>query len=853
MTTPDRAGASPAPGSVQEPVATEDAVAHARRSLAPARRVLATVEETLAAVRERWTALVGAFGALCAGVAILTMSGLILLSGGSGVPDRYAAGAVVVQSGRGDDANGAFLERAPFPSARAAELTRLLQRLPGVRQAVPDRSFYAQAVVGTGDGAEPVGDQRAGERLGHGWSSASLGAYGLDRGRPPRRPDEVAVDRTLGLQAGQHVTLLTAAGPAPFTVSGTVDGPGYYVTDTRAAELTGGVRAIGLVLEPDGDPAAVAAAARQAVGGRDEVLSGDAREGLASPEDEKTRWIGAQILAAMTGLSAFVAVFVVASTFSFTVAQRRRELGLLRMVGATPGQVRRMLCGEALVVGFAGSAAGCLLGAVLAPWLGRVLVRTGFEPRGFEARVQPWILAVTFLAGIVVSLAGVWSASRRAAATAPMEALREAAVDDRPMTRARLVTGLAFSTLGLAAAVASASAEPTDMITLALVTAVGLITGTTLLVPAILPPLVRLVSWPLSRHHGATPLLVREGMLTAVRRTASTIAPVLATIGFTVLITGNTATTAQSYIARDTVAVRAQAAVVPDATPGLTDAAVARIGGAALLPTTLYAGQARTALEAGGVDPGRFATVHHRLTVLSGSLDRLKGPNAIAVSQSALAALRARPGGIAEVMFEDGTTAEVRVVAVLSDRSAPYAVLLPRATVRLHDPSALTEVVYRTGPPVTVLGGTEVTVETYAGSADAEEDRLVLVFTLLLVALSAGYTGIAVVGTLLMATADRAADFRVLRRTGATTGQVLWTVAAESAFVVALGALLGALVALPSLLGIRAGLSGTLGVPVELAVPWAPALGAVAAVLVAAIAAGVLSARVALRRVGGAG
>jgi putative ABC transport system permease protein len=204
-------------------------------------------------------------------------------------------------------------------------------------------------------------------------------------------------------------------------------------------------------------------------------------------------------------------------------------------------------------------------------------------------------------------------------------------------------------------------------------------------------------------------------------------------------------------------------------------------------------------------------------------------------------------------MFEDGTTARVKVVAVLSDRSAPYAVLLPRATVRLHDPSALTEVVYRTGPAVAVLGGTEVTVETYAGSADAEEDRLVLVFTLLLVALSAGYTGIAVVGTLLMAATGRATDFRILRRTGATTRQVLCAVAAESACVVALGSLLGAFVALPSLLGIRAGLSGTLGVPVELVVPWAPASGAVAAVLVAAVAAGVLPARVALRRVDAAG
>ncbi|MGO4430984.1 FtsX-like permease family protein, partial [Streptomyces sp. MCAF7] len=100
----------------------------------------------------------------------------------------------------------------------------------------------------------------------------------------------------------------------------------------------------------------------------------------------------------------------------------------------------------------------------------------------------------------------------------------------------------------------------------------------------------------------------------------------------------------------------------------------------------------------------------------------------------------------------------------------------------------------------------------YARRADAEEDRLVEVFTLLLVAMSAGCTGVAVANTLLMSTADRLRDLRLLRLSGATLRQVLWTVAAETTFVVALGSVLGALTALPSLLGVRAGLSGTFGV-----------------------------------------
>ncbi|WP_431045549.1 ABC transporter permease [Streptomyces sp. P1-3] len=327
-------------------------------------------------------------------------------------------------------------------------------------------------------------------------------------------------------------------------------------------------------------------------------------------------------------------------------------------------------------------------------------------------------------------------------------------------------------------------------------------------------------------------------------------APVLATIGFVVLITGNTQTSAHSYTARDAAAVRAEAAVVADGTPGLSDAAVDAADGSPILPTTVYAGPTRTAIEGAGVEPRSFTAVHDRLTVVSGSLAALRAPDTMAVSRSALTSLDGRLGGTAEVTFEDGRTARLRIVAVLADTSAPYGVLLTRAA-RAHDPSALTDVVYRTGSVRADLpedlGAREITV-AHAGRADAEEDHLVWVFTLLLVGMSAGCTGIAVGNTLLMATADRVPDFRVLRLSGATDRQVLWTVAGETTIVVALGTVLGGLVALPSLLGIRAGLSASLGVPVDLVIPWTPVLAAVAGTYTLALAASLLPARAALRR-----
>jgi putative ABC transport system permease protein len=68
------------------------------------------------------------------------------------------------------------------------------------------------------------------------------------------------------------------------------------------------------------------------------------------------------VLSQILGVSAFVAVFIVSSTFAFTVAQRRRDLALLRVNGASKHQVRVLLLGEALLLGVVGSVLGMLVG-----------------------------------------------------------------------------------------------------------------------------------------------------------------------------------------------------------------------------------------------------------------------------------------------------------------------------------------------------------------------------------------------------------------------------------------------------------------------------------------------------------
>ncbi|MDJ1133916.1 ABC transporter permease [Streptomyces iconiensis] len=826
---------------------------------------------SVATVRERWTSFLGSFVAVALGVTVVTLSGLILLSGGTGVPERLAGAPVLVHSPAGERVGGVFAENPPWAPERVRDLRRTLEALPGVRAAVPDRSFYAQ-LTGT--------EQRKGDRQGHGWSSAALASYGLTAGTPPRADSDLVLDRALGHGPGDRVSVLTAEGARRFTVTGTVDGPGLYVTDRRAAQLAGGVRTIGLLLETGpgtdtagaagpahtaeagegartaeagkgagaagatGEPGAagVARAARAVVGGEGTVLTGAARDALAPQQDEMTRWIGGQVLTAMALLSTFVTVFIVSSAFAFTVAQRRREFGLLRTIGATPRQLRRMLYGEALTVGALGAAAGAVAGVLLAPAVAGVLVEAGLQPEGFAVRTRWWVPLAALVLGVAVALAGVWSASRRAARVAPLEAMREAAVDSRPVRR-RLFAGLATTAAGLGCAVGTAFAGSDSMVLLGLGTAMGLTAGLTLLVPALLRPVVGALTRPLARRRGATGLLVRENMLTAVRRTAATVAPVLATVTFAVLLTSTVQTTQSADTARRAAAVRAEAAVAPHGTPGLSEAATAGMRDTAPLGTTVYGGEGRAALNAAGVGPG-----YARLT--SGPVPRA---GTAVVSRAVASAHGWRAGARATLTFEDGRTVRLRVsaVAAVLDTEGPYQLLLPRGLVSAHDPSALADVAYRTsGEPVradTRLGLREVSLEDYAALADEEEDRLIRLFTLLLVAMTAGYTAVAVASTLLAATADRARDFRVLRLSGATPRQVLAAVAGETVCVVALGATLGLAAVVPALLGMVHGLRDGLGVPVELTVAWPWVGGAVGGCLVLGLLAAVLPARAALR------
>jgi putative ABC transport system permease protein len=318
-------------------------------------------------------------------------------------------------------------------------------------------------------------------------------------------------------------------------------------------------------------------------------------------------------------------------------------------------------------------------------------------------------------------------------------------------------------------------------------------------------------------------MVMRESALTGARRTASTAAPVLLTIAFAVFIAGNVQTSADAYADRRAEAIPAGTVLVPDRTPGLSDA----VAGSASLPTAVYLGD--TVVSAEGV-----------ATAPAGS---------VVVANWLAAQRQVGIDNTIEATFADGARVPLRISAVAPEGANQPDLVLARATVRAHDPSALAAAVPVTATP-TAIGAKAVAVADYARQVDAEEDRLVWIFTLLLIGVSVGYGALAVANTLFMATSRRAPDYRLLRMAGATPRQVLLAIAGEAALAVAVGATLGIAAAVLALWGTTVGLRAQTGTAVPLAVPWATAVAAVVACLLLALAGSVLPARGHVTRVG---
>ncbi|MDX3658770.1 ABC transporter permease [Streptomyces sp. ID05-26A] len=772
-------------------------------------------------VKARTSGFIGAFVAVLCGTALVAACGILMESGlRGGVPtQRYAAADVVVTGDRtvrppGGDVM-AFEHAAEQPSLPAS-LVAKIAAVPGAR-AVPEQTFPAVVV---GKDGQPLAAKPS---FGHNWDSAVLAPFTVKEGNAPQQ-GEVVLDSGLAAEAGVgvggEVRVMTRSAPVTYRVAGVAEAAGaarqasLFFSEATAAELAGNpdrVSAIGVL-------GASAQRIEDALAGDHVTVSSGADRSAAEFDDvSQTKSILAILAGSFGGYAVLVAIFVVASTLALTVEQRRREFALLRAVGATPRQIRRLIGVETTVVSVVAGVLGSLLGIGVSQGLRAAFARIGVVPADFALSISPIPLVAALLIGVGAARLAAWSAARRPSSINPVEALGEAAVQKRDVGKVRLALGWGLTALGLGATAVPLFLGGQLGAAMSVMAALVLIIGLTLTGPRLIGGAVRVIAPALSRT-GVSGYLASANVSRNSRRLAAAVTPLMLAIGFLV-VNFYSQTTLTAAVRQQTERSITADHVITGVT-GVPAEVVRQINDGTA--TSLVRTQVITASKTGdtvevqsrpanGLDATASGMVD--LGVESGSIDDLR-PGTVALSAAHASWEDKKVGDTVEFWFADGQQANLKVIATYEHDLAFGDYVLSAADARAHTRAGMDSAVLVKAADATALNaltsrypGLQVTERVAAQDRSAERTQFLL--NLVAVGVILGYVAISVSNTLVMSTAARRREFALLRLVGTGRRQIVRMMRTEALLTVGLAAVLGSLVAAVPLVMLAIGLTGS--------------------------------------------
>ncbi|MFC0432490.1 ABC transporter permease [Kutzneria buriramensis] len=796
----------------------------------------------LQTLRLRKAGFLASFVALLFGAVIVMACGGLLETGIRTTvhPQRLAAAPVIVTA---DQSNPSRNKTLPERARLAADAAVRVRAVAGVTAVHPDVSFPVAAMTRYGTvGAQTVG---------HGWSSAALAPYRLVRGVAPTGSDQVVLDQALATRlnssVGDDVSLLVRGARQQFRVSGVaagaVEATAMFFDDGEAATLFGPpgvVDSFGVFLAPGADPAHVGDDIERAlVDTPAVVLLGDDRGTAEFPEVLSAGGRLIPVAAVTGGIAALVTVFVVGSTLALLLRQRRRELALLRAIGVTPRQLRRMLLGESMAVGVLAVALAAVPGSLLGSWLlGRLAAAGVVSP--LIVYEQHWIPTVSSAAiGLGTAFVATAVAARGSALARPVEALSEAELPRRWLSPTRLVfavltlagaTALALVTaLVMTGSVAASTAGPSAMLWAAGVALLA--PGVTRVVLAVLLPLARGM-FGLPGHLAA--VNSRTGRI----RVAGAVTPVMLATGLAIALiylqTSSTAVAQRVYaesLRADAVVTSTAGGFPPElvgriaGTPGV-GAASAFVTSTGYLDRPMDPGSRTKRLSVNeipvqGVDADAAAELT-AFTPSGGTLTALRG-DSVALPEDQARQVKAGLGDTVTMQLGDGSAHRLKVVALFPTAKGFPTALVPEPLLVAHTTAGLaTRILVRAAPgtePAQVVArldelvarqpGVQVADRAAITASFAEQQQTGAWVNYLMAAMIVGYALISLVNTTVVATAERRREFALQRLTGFTSPQVLRMMAVEAGVIAVAGVLLGTAVAAATLVPFGLALSGS--------------------------------------------
>ncbi len=730
--------------------------------------------------------------------------------------DTLVRGPATIETGYG-------VQHAPVDGSLIDDV----EAVPGVAGAAARIEGFAQVLDKNG---ESIDDLAWGATpMGAAWSdNERLNPFQLVDGRGPQAADEVVVDRSIAdnakLSIGDTTSVLTGEAPTPMEVVGIATFAGE---DNRAGNRTvlftpeaadkllareGSVDAIAVEAADGVSQSELAKALNAALPAEIDTITGEALiDENANRKNEDVQFFSI-FMTVFAVVALLVGAFIISNTFTILVAQRTRELALLRAIGASARQIRRSVALEALVVGLVASALGLVAGAGVAIGIERLWDVMGITMPDGPLVMAPRSLLIAFVVGVLVTFVSALLPARRAARIAPVAAMRQVAVERTRVSRRRVVIGLVLTALSAAAVVLGIVG---GQVVPVLVGAFGAFFGVATLSPLLARPVVRTTGALLPRFAGMRGLLARENAMRNPRRTAATASALMIGVAMVGSITAF-ATSAKWSIGdsfdrefRGDLAVETGAWIHGGVSPDLSRDLAARpevgaVAGHAL--TLAEIGDDSTELSAW---PGATVGELFDLGVTEGSVETLGG-DGLAIGTKYAEDKGLALGDKVPVTFDNGAKRSFTVKALFEHTDWTWNIWVDRSAFTELLPDVVDTTVYVKAADGVDTATIRATVDdAAAGYANADvRDRdemkaavesgfdtvLSVVYALLALAIVIALLGIA--NTVALSVVERTQELGLLRAVGMSRGHMRGMVRWEAALIAVFGTLTGLAVGL---------------------------------------------------------
>ncbi|MEV5914851.1 hypothetical protein DMH25_28115 [Streptomyces sp. WAC 01325] len=717
------------------------------------------------------------------------------------------------------------------PASLPASAVEQVAAVDGVKKA--EGSVGSMSVTVVNSENKNMGSSTGAPTIAGNWTENDKKSMEITSGHAPRGPTEVMVDADTAdkhdLKLGDELRTIAATGDIRARIVGIaswkVTNPGaavvYFDTETAQRGLlgaTGRFTQVSVTAADGVSDAKLKQDVAQALDGSYKVQT--AKESA----DENRKDVGAFMdvikyaMLGFAGIAFLVGIFLIINTFSMLVAQRTREIGLMRAIGSSRRQVNRSVLVEALLLGFIGSVLGVAAGVGIAVGLMKLMSMAGMNLSTDDLTVKVTTPVVGLILGVVVTVLAAYLPARRAGKVSPMAALRDAGTPaDGKAGWVRALIGLVLTGAGAFALYAAATADKASDGALMLGGGVVLsLIGFVVIGPLLAGAVVRVISAVLLRAFGPVGRMAERNALRNPRRTGATGAALmigLALVACLSVVGSSMVASATSELDKsvgaDFIVMSQQQPIVPQAekamqqTPGL--AHVTRYKDVDATLTSPDGKTDDTGITA--ADPTYAEDL--RRTTTQGTLSAAYGKDAMSVGSDYAKKHGVRVGDTISVAFKGGETAKLKVAAITDDdtsidQGARYTSIetlskylpadrIPQNVIMFGKAKEGQEEAAYAALKKSLDGYPQYQVRDQTDYKEELKDQvgqlLNMVYGLLALAIIVAVLG--VVNTLALSVVERTREIGLLRAIGLSRRQLRRMIRMESVVIALFGALLG--------------------------------------------------------------